>query len=259
MKQSALWVALIASLVIAASLAVAHFTPASSALRKVVSPGPLSPRHEYLADRCTSCHEATFGVTVTNCTACHATNERLLGRQPTAFHASIRECAACHVEHQRASIRPLVMDHVELARVGGRTLARAASRQDADSAATLKSLETWFSIRSPDQIEATSAREALDCAGCHDRRDPHFERFGKDCAQCHGLDSWIVPGYQHPSPQSRECVQCHKPPPSHVMEHFSMISQRVAGKERASVDQCFECHLTTSWNDIAGVGFYKHH
>jgi len=66
-------------------------------------------------------------------------------------------------------------------------------------------------------------------------------------------------GYQHPSSRSKECVQCHQPPPSHFMEHFSMISQKIAGKEHASVDQCFECHNTTGWNDIVDVGFYKHH
>lgn len=150
------------------------------------------------------------------------------------------------------------MDHVELAKVGARTLARA-SRSDADSAATLKSLETWLRIRSPDQLDASTAREALNCAGCHDRRDPHFKQFGSDCAQCHALESWIVPGYQHPSSRSKECVQCHQAPPSHFMEHFSMISQKFARKEHARVDQCFECHNTTGWNDIVNVGFYKHH
>jgi len=258
MKPFALWIALIASVSALASLATVHFKRASMVLKQSVSPGPLSPRHAYLGDRCTSCHEPTVGVTVTKCTACHANAEQLLGRQPTEFHASIQECAACHVEHQPTKIRPLVMDHVELARIGARTLARA-SHDDADSAATLKSLETWFRIRSPDQLDAISSREALNCAGCHDRRDPHFKLFGSDCAQCHGLESWKVPEYQHPSSQSRECAQCHQPPPSHSMEHFSMISQKFAHKENARVDECFECHNTTGWNDIVNVGFYKHH
>ena len=134
-----------------------------------------------------------------------------------------------------------------------------ASRGDAESAATLKSLETWFHVRSPDRLDANATREALNCAGCHDRRDPHFKRFGSDCAQCHGLDAWAIAGYQHPSSDSKECVQCHQPPPSHFMEHFSMISQKFAGKEHARVDQCFECHNTTGWNDIVNVGYYKHH
>ncbi len=258
MKRLAFRLLLIAALATSASLVVVHFERASSALRRLVSPGPLSARHAYLGDRCASCHQPGVGVTVTNCTACHANAERLLGRQPTAFHASVQECAACHIEHQPGNIRPLAMDHVELARIGARTLARA-SRGDADSAATLKSLETWFGMRGPEQFDKTSAREALNCAGCHDRRDPHFKRFGADCAQCHGLESWIVPGYRHPSSRSKECVQCHQPPPSHFMGHFSMISQKFAGKEHASVDECFECHNTTGWNDIVNVGFYKHH
>jgi hypothetical protein len=258
MKSLAGWLVLVVAVGTAVTLGVLHDEKASSALRHSVEPGPLSPRHAYLGDRCTSCHEPTVGVTVTNCTACHANAERLLGRQPTAFHASVEECAACHVEHQAASLRPLVMDHVELARVGARTLLRA-SRSDAESAATLASLETWLRIPSPERLDASSAREALNCAGCHDRKDPHLKRFGSDCAQCHALETWIVPGYQHPSSASKECVQCHQPPPSHSMGHFSMVSQKFAGKEHARVDQCFECHNTTSWNDIVNVGYYKHH
>ena len=258
MKTLALWSALVVAVALSASLAVAHFRTGSSALKQFVSPGSLSPRHAYLGNRCESCHEPGAGVTVAKCTACHANSERLLGRQPTAFHASVEECSACHVEHQPANLRPLVMDHVELARVGVRTLQRA-SRSDGDSAATLHSLETWLRIRTPAQMDAASARESLNCAGCHDSRDPHFKRFGGDCAQCHTLESWKVPGYQHPSPASKACVQCHEPPPSHLMPHFSMISQKFAHKEQARVEQCFECHNTTGWNDIVDVGFYKHH
>lgn len=258
MKAFVIWVVVVVALATAAALAVAYFPPATSAFRRFLSPGPLSPRHAYLADQCTACHEPTVGVTVTDCTACHANAERLLGRQPTAFHASIQECATCHVEHQQTSIRPLVMDHVELAKVGARTLADA-SRTDPDSAATFAALQTWLRIREPGQLDAASARESLDCAACHDRQDPHLKRFGSDCAQCHELDRWFISDYQHPSPRSKECVQCHQPPPSHFMGHFSMVSQKNAGKETASVDQCFECHNTTSWNDIVDVGYYKHH
>ena len=258
MSKLALSIALVVVGVSAAALGVAHFRSVQVAIKRTVRPGPLSPKHAYLADRCESCHASTVGVTVAKCTACHATSERLLGRQPSAFHASVGECATCHVEHQGTSVRPLVMDHVELARLGARTLERA-SRTDADSAETLKSLETWLRVKSPGQFDESSAREALNCAACHDRKDRHFKRFGSDCAQCHALETWTVRGYQHPSSRSKECVQCHLAPPSHFMEHFSMVSQKFAHKENARVDQCFECHNTTSWNDIVGVGFYKHH
>ena len=258
MTKLGLWIALAVAVITATTLGILHSRTAQVAVQRAVSPGDLSPRHAYFADRCESCHERTVGVTVSKCTACHATSERLLGRQPTAFHASISECATCHIEHQRTGVRPLVMDHVELARVGVRSLERA-SPTDADSAATLASLETWLNVRGPEQLDASSARESLNCAGCHDRRDPHFKYFGIDCAQCHAFETWKVRGYQHPSSRSKECAQCHRPPPSHFMEHFSMISQKFAGKEHAGVGQCFECHNTTSWNDIVDVGFYKHH
>lgn len=257
MKRRLFWLALLVAVAAAVMLVVLLPERVSSTLRRFIAPAPLSPRHAYLADRCAACHEPTVGVTVAKCTACHAANERLLGRQPTAFHASIAECSTCHVEHLGTPIRPLVMDHVALAEIGSRSLARS-SRDDQDSLATLRSLETWLRIEEPEDLDAVSAREALNCAGCHDRRDPHFGRFGSDCAQCHRLEAWTVAGYLHPSPSSKECVQCHKAPPSHSMEHFAMVSQQVAHKQ-ARVDRCFECHLTTSWNDIAGVGFYKHH
>ena len=242
----------------AVALSLLFTKPAPLALERLASPGALSAGPGYLGERCQACHEAGVGVTVERCTACHATSERLLGRQPTAFHASVEECAACHLEHQGQSVRPLVMDHLEFARVGVRTLERA-SGEDSDSAATLQALKTWLRFRRPGQLADGSALAALDCARCHDSRDPHFKKLGSDCAQCHGFNSWTVPGYRHPSPLNRECVQCHQAPPSHSMGHFSMISQTFARKPHASVNQCFECHNTTGWNDIVDVGFYKHH
>lgn len=266
MKTLLLWLALVAIVTAAGALAVVRLTPASSALRSVVSPGPLSPGHAYLADRCGSCHVTNVGVTDGKCTACHANDERLLGRQPTAFHASIRECRICHIEHQRTNIT-VAMDHVELARIGARILARAA-RTDAASAATLESLKTWLRIRLPGQLSEISVRDALNCAGCHSTKDRHVGFFGRDCAQCHATTSWRIAEFQHPSPGSFDCAQCHQAPPSHYMMHFDMISKKIAGQEdtrvavccgSAQVNQCYRCHQTTSWNDIRGVGYYKHH
>ena len=267
MKTLLLWTALFAAVTTAASLAVARFRPASSALQQFLRPGALSSGHAYLADQCESCHVTNMGVTAAKCTVCHSNDERLLGRQPTSFHASIGECATCHVEHQGKNTRPVAMDHVELAKVGARTLARA-SPTDPASAATLKSLETWLRIRIPRQLDESSAREALNCLGCHSTKDRHVGLFGKDCAQCHATTSWRIAEYQHPSPRSLDCAQCHQAPPSHYMMHFDMVSKKVARQEDAQVagccgpaqvNQCYRCHQTTSWNDIRGVGYYKHH
>ena len=267
MKRALLWLASFAVLGIAAAYAVLHYRPASSALKQFVSPGALSARHAYLGDHCESCHVANVGVTDAKCTSCHANSERLLSRQPTAFHASTGECSACHVEHQSKNIRAIPMDHVALAKIGARALARA-SATDAASAATLKSMETWLRIRLPGQLNETTSREALNCNGCQATKDRHLGFFGKDCAQCHTTPTWRVAGFQHPAPSNLDCAQCHQAPPSHYMMHFDMISKKIAGQEdervagccgAASVTQCFRCHQTTSWNDIRGVGYYKHH
>lgn len=99
----------------------------------------------------------------------------------------------------------------------------------------------------------------LNCAACHQTKDRHQGTFGTDCVQCHATTSWKIAEFRHPSTRSTECSQCHKAPPSHNMMHFSMVSARVAGQQGAKVNQCFLCHQTTSWNDIRGKGWYKHH
>jgi hypothetical protein len=123
-------------------------------------------------------------------------------------------------------------------------------------------------IRIPGQLDENSACEALNCVGCHATKDRHLGLLGKDCAQCHATNQWTIAEFRHPSPSSYDCAQCHQAPPSHYMMHFDMISKKIAGQEDAQVDgccgptqvnQCYRCHQTTSWNDIKGVGFYKHH
>ena len=267
MKRSLLWTLLVIGGVVAVWISVDHSRPASSALKHFVSPGPLSAAHASLANKCESCHETNVGVTVAKCTVCHANSERLLGREPTAFHANIGACASCHVEHLGLNARPVLMDHVALATIGAHTLVRASQTGDA-SAATVKSLETWLRVKDLNHFDEHSADATLNCIGCHSTKDRHLGLFGKECAQCHSTTTWSIAGYQHPSPSSTTCAQCHQAPSSHYMMHFDMISKSIAGQDDAKVAgccgkvevrQCYRCHQTTVWNDIRGVGYYKHH
>jgi hypothetical protein len=68
-------------------------------------------------------------------------------------------------------------------------------------------------------------------------------------------EPWSIPGMA----ARAECAQCHQAPPSHYMGHFHMISMMIAHQEHAQVEQCYLCHQTDAWNDIRGVGWYKHH
>ena len=189
----------------------------------VVRPGELSAKHAFLSDKCETCHAPIQGVQATACISCHATDAATLARQSTVFHATIGTCAACHGEHE-VGVRPIAMDHDILKAIG-----------------------------------LPSDESVLDCFSCHSNRSPHRDLVGQECATCHLTTSWKVAGFQHPSPSSIECAQCHQAPPSHYMHHFHMISMMVARQPHARVEQCYLCHQTDAWNDMRGVGWYKHH
>jgi hypothetical protein len=253
---------------IAAALAMGFWwlVPAESALKqastwqRLAAPGPLSQAHAFLENRCDACHTPLRGVEAVNCIVCHANDQGLLQRQPTAFHASVGSCRECHREHRGPEQLPTEMDHTTLAKIGLRQL---DDGPPPDSEGQSARLMQWTGRQrgvSPLSNPRIGAEEAiLNCASCHATKDRHFGLFGNDCAQCHGTEAWSIPEYRHPSPSSTDCSQCHQAPPSHYMEHFTMISMKVAGQHHAQVDQCHLCHHTTSWNDIKGVGWYKHH
>jgi len=236
----------------------------TTAWQRMASPGALSQAHTFLEHNCAACHTAVKGLQAANCIVCHANNESLLQRQPTAFHADVSSCRECHREHRGVHETPTLMDHAALSRVGLRQLKSNPDPETEDRLAAAHFLH-WINQQDgkvtsgQGRTGLTPQEMILNCAACHGNEDRHFGLFGQDCAECHGSVAWTIPEFRHPPPTSLDCVQCHQAPPSHYMMHFKMISMTTAGVEKAEVNQCFLCHQTTSWNDIKGVGFYKHH
>ena len=129
-----------------------------------------------------------------------------------------------------------------------------------DCSAARPIAEPFGARRLPVEHPGLAANESmLECVSCHASKDRHQGLLGADCVQCHATAQWTITKFVHPSSRSTECAQCHKPPPSHNMMHFSMMSAPLARQPNAKVNQCFLCHQTTSWNDIKGVGVVKHH
>ena len=263
MTKLVLSMALLVAGAAAATLSVLHFPRAQVAVQRAVRPGQLSQPHAFLENNCAACHTPRKGVEAQNCIVCHADNKSLLQRQPSAFHADIASCTACHLEHQGRIPRTAQMDHEALARIAERKVAREAVNPVEGNARN--DALVWILSQSqkpganPNYPLITPAEGLLNCAVCHSTKDRHRALFGNDCAQCHATTKWTVPEFRHPAPASQSCAQCHEAPPSHYMMHFQMVSMKIAGVEKAEVSQCFLCHQTTSWNDIRGVGFYKHH
>lgn len=225
--------------------------------QRLTMPGELSRAHSFLDRDCAACHTPVQGIEDSTCISCHANNELLLQRQPTAFHASLGSCASCHLEHAGRQNLNRVMDHKTLATIGIKTLQRHEN-EDADDQKTVSGLLHWLKTNKI-QGEISSSELLLQCSSCHSYEDPHQSFFGKECTDCHVTSQWTISAFRHPSPNSTNCAQCHQAPPSHYMEHFKMISATVAGKPHAAISECFECHQTTSWNEIQSVGWYKHH
>lgn len=233
-------------------------------LNEMICPGQLSKAHAFLEKDCSACHTPNKGIEAGKCIVCHANNEALLKRQPTAFHSDISTCSACHVEHLGRRNRPTKMSHEALAKAGLQML-KSNDDKESENYVIGKKLDRWVKANLDGEKQhlahasLTPAEKTLNCAACHKNEDVHLGMFGKDCAACHSSGMWTIAEFKHPRPSSMDCSQCHQAPPSHYMNHFKMISQKVACQPNARVDQCYKCHLTTSWNDIRDVGWYKHH
>ena len=234
----------------------------SDAISLAFLPGQLSKSHAFLQSQCTTCHTPNQGVSTVGCMACHSNNVNLLQRQSTAFHANITSCKECHQEHRGGSKPSLWMDHREIAKMGVRAQHKKSNEiqnqivRNYVKQKNENKIETEMIAISPSESPLISS---LSCVSCHSTRDKHQGLFGTSCLNCHSTQTWRIAEYKHPSPNSRACVQCHQAPPSHNMMHFEMVSKAFAGQTQAKVNQCFLCHQTTSWNDIKGKGWYKHH
>lgn len=162
----------------------------------------------------------------------------------------VKECAICHIEHQGESA-PTQMNHAALL---NRDLWLA--QPEALARPRLKGVLNFLSSKM--RARDVHTLSSLQCVACHALREPHGKLFGEECSNCHALASWTISGFRHPAMTSTTCAECHRPPPSHGMMHFTMVSQSVAEKN-ASVEQCYACHATDSWNNIRNKGYYDHH
>jgi len=231
-----------------------------------VQPGELSKAHANLKNNCNECHAPNQGVIRDQCVTCHAAHTEIIKKQNTSFHSSITSCTGCHIEHQGKDVSITKMDHTHLALVATEMLKKDPPQNGEN--AELGVMELLQAIRKSNHGTDTALETTLNCVTCHANQDRHRALFGSDCSTCHDTIKWSVASFRHPLPTSRDCSQCHQAPPSHYMMHFEMISKKVASQgaapnsgccSTAQVNQCYLCHQTTSWNDIKGVGWYKHH
>jgi hypothetical protein len=102
-------------------------------------------------------------------------------------------------------------------------------------------------------MDHTLLNPNLACTSCH--FDPHSGLFGSTCRECHGIRTWNIKGFQHPSQDRKVCNRCHRPPESHGFPEFK---QRILeghekifpGDETSTIEDCWRCHLTDDWRPL---------
>lgn len=238
---------------------------APKVLLESVEPGKLSKFHANLENNCKECHAPYKGVIRDQCITCHAAETEIMKKENTSFHSSVTSCTGCHLEHQGKDASITKMDHTYFALVATGMLNKETPKTNFAELGVSSILQ---SAKEGYHGTDVALEKTLNCVSCHANQDRHRTLLGTDCSSCHATDKWGITAYRHPSPTSRECSQCHQAPPSHYMMHFEMISKKVANTGATpdsgccgsvKVSQCYACHQTTSWNDIKGVGWYKHH
>ncbi len=192
---------------------------------------PLLGKH--LNTTCQSCHKAgtAFRDAAGACYGCHQDQDK--------HHGALgKECGDCH--EPDAWNKPAAFDH---------------DSTDFPLQGHHKKLQCG-SCHAGEQYSF----ENKECIGCHQLRDVHLGRYGKDCQRCHNQEKWSSPVFDHTAETkfaltgahqrsscqachfgdlkekkpSTECVSCHRSSDIHTGRHG---------------DHCESCHNTSRWNE----------
>ena len=192
----------------------------------LLMPGKLTKAHQKFEEHCALCHDVRDRTRQTPlCLDCHKEiaadirdHRGLHGHTPGMASS---QCSACHVDH----------------------LGREADIVELDPARFNHDL-TEFPLRGAHAGLACGTchepgkkyRQApRGCGGCHTRDDAHGGKLGRDCATCHGTDSWWHARFDHDrtgfllhgAHAALACAQCH------AGNHY-----------RNTPKDCVSCHAT---------------
>ena len=210
-----------------------------------ISPGPLSTAHAGLEGigRCLECHGVRGEDVDPDCRKCHLEIDRLI-TEGRGFHAleGKEACAKCHPEHGGRDFaliewpggKPEAFDH----RKAGWAL--AGKHRDVECRRCHKAehrREEVAALRPGGSSDESWLALATDCGVCH--RDPHEDRFGRDCERCHTEESWKrirEESFDHGrtryplegAHRDVECAKCHDP--------------ERGGSPRPAFARCVDCH-----------------
>jgi len=200
------------------------------------------------AANCLRCHAGARGKTIDDrCRACHGEIAGQLESE-TGLHGRERleACAKCHpdhagaefelidwgaggtrgFEHQRSGL-VLAGRHAEVG-------CRDCHRPELQSPALVPALERKLTARSWLGLPR-------ECAGCHQKKDPHQGTLGPECGRCHGDRAWKpAPKFDHATSTfpligkhaDVACAKCHPAQPPSGARRYKPLPHA----------ECSACH-----------------
>ncbi|HZJ62914.1 MAG TPA: hypothetical protein VFD36_05270 [Kofleriaceae bacterium] len=233
----------------------------AEAQAQVMSPGALAQAHASIDsdDDCGRCHESGKRVVARLCLECHkdlgaelAASRGLHGKQYKG-----KPCEECHVDHLGRGSKLVrwpggAMEKLDHGLTGWSLDGGHAKSRCIDCHKKTSPLGKV-------QFLGTSAA----CGSCH--TDPHRNRFGGDCAKCHGVSDWKRfdrKTFDHALARftltgkhaTVACESCHTgSPPKWKPLEFSTCESCHADPHRGQFKSrsCTACHDTASWNVAA--------
>lgn len=199
-------------------------------LDRIWSSGPLSPKHAFLTDYCTACHERPFQpITAAACLGCHEGTNHHFDRARFTF-ASLREgdCTGCHAEH--VAPHGIVPTHQALCADCHRNLRAHPPGTDlVDVVAFERERHPEFRVTLLDPSGGPRQRMALDAAPPPRERSgvafPHDIHLARSCDRA-AVAAAVPAETGRPSPEAQRCL---------VLEQ----AVNLMGRERLD---CADCH-----------------
>lgn len=253
---------------VGAALVAAALITASP--RLAFGPGPLSPGHAGLTDRCLACHAPLRGVPAARCLGCHplakigaARDARPANPVLARLHAlaSSADCLECHGGHAGATPRfaHTRLPQSERSNCQGCHLARRPDdqphRQGGESCDACHGTEAWR----PANMDHARLAAGQACVTCHAGRRPQdalHAQAGDACGTCHATGAWRPATFAHErfflldrdhnvacgtchgdagGYRTYTCYGCHEHTPAGMAAEHRKESVR-------DLDNCVRCH-----------------
>lgn len=229
-------------------------SPASAfaqTLEGLLSPGPLIKGHAKYEDNCRTCHVPFDRPAQTRlCAECHKEIGADL-RNRTRFHGRLKDatCRTCHTEHEGRDASGTKLDRNKFDHDATNYPLKGGHRRIASRCAACH--QPGVKYRDAPQ----------ECVACHRKGDVHKGKLGEKCAECHSVETWKVPKFDHDKTRfklegahvkttcrechqdqtyrdtPRECIACHKK------------DDDKNGHRGHFGTKCADCHGTRDWKD----------